>query len=239
MGQRWSLSIIRWWGGWAVGEQVDTLMRYLLDSLHSYEIGHGDALYPFRTEPDKSFMAEHNKQILTKLDGLVSQAHKCLFSESHHLRDDIVCQSSVNHSLSCATSISGPEAPSLQQLPSGNTSSDEDPDTGITAVLPVSGAIIPAVGRDCDAWKRAIAQWYHGDPSQGLHVPLKDWPASWHTGSMRLVTGTLYSNRKLLAEEYESFGCDNQRFMEAYPECQKITSLLTAIRRQKGRARRS
>ncbi|KAK6987789.1 hypothetical protein R3P38DRAFT_2366098, partial [Favolaschia claudopus] len=58
MGQRWSLSIIRWWGGWAVGEQVDTLMRYLLDSLHSYEIGHGDALYPFRTEPDKSFMAE-------------------------------------------------------------------------------------------------------------------------------------------------------------------------------------
>ncbi|KAJ7182077.1 hypothetical protein C8R46DRAFT_1314001 [Mycena filopes] len=60
LGQRWSLSIIRWWGGWAEGEQVDTLMRYLLDSLQSYESGHGDALYPFRNEPAKSFMGDSN-----------------------------------------------------------------------------------------------------------------------------------------------------------------------------------
>ncbi|KAJ7930271.1 hypothetical protein B0H13DRAFT_1518971, partial [Mycena leptocephala] len=87
IGKRWSLSIIRWWGGWAVGKQVDTLMRYLLDSLQSYESGHGDALYPFRPEPDKIFMSDHNalqppttaefrvfsEQILTKLDGLASQ----------------------------------------------------------------------------------------------------------------------------------------------------------------------
>ncbi|KAJ7933625.1 hypothetical protein B0H13DRAFT_1480033, partial [Mycena leptocephala] len=50
LGKRWSLSIIRWWG-------VDTLMKYLLDSLQSYENGHGDALCPVPQEADKSFMS--------------------------------------------------------------------------------------------------------------------------------------------------------------------------------------
>jgi len=62
-------------------------MRYLLDSLQSYESEHGGALYPFRMEPDKSFMSEHTalqppttaefrlfgEQILTKLDSLATQ----------------------------------------------------------------------------------------------------------------------------------------------------------------------
>ncbi|KAJ7898823.1 hypothetical protein B0H14DRAFT_3554223 [Mycena olivaceomarginata] len=62
-------------GGWATGEhvgklsdipttilidfQVDTLMKYLVDSLQSYETGHGDALCPVPHEADKSFMGEH------------------------------------------------------------------------------------------------------------------------------------------------------------------------------------
>ncbi|KAK6984478.1 hypothetical protein R3P38DRAFT_2806491 [Favolaschia claudopus] len=144
MGQRWSLSIIRWWGGWAVGEQI----------------GHGDALYPFRTQPDKSFMAEHNElqppstaefrlfgsQILKKLDGLVSQGQRggqdspataaqlmelagllqrtTVSSQSHII--SATTSSCVNHSLSYATSISDSESRSLQELPPSGSSSDED-----------------------------------------------------------------------------------------------------------------
>src|ERR1700733_3874049 len=70
--------MVRWWGGWAIGEhvsktmdtqglnadchgmkQVDTLMKYLVDALQNFESGHGNALYPIRTEPEKSFMGEH------------------------------------------------------------------------------------------------------------------------------------------------------------------------------------
>jgi hypothetical protein len=40
-------------------KQVDTLMKYLVDALQSFESGHGNALYPIRTEPEKSFMGEH------------------------------------------------------------------------------------------------------------------------------------------------------------------------------------
>ncbi|KAI5987257.1 hypothetical protein EDD15DRAFT_2372705 [Pisolithus albus] len=43
VGQRWTLACVRWWGGWAEGEHRDTLMRYLLNELHSYENDHSEA----------------------------------------------------------------------------------------------------------------------------------------------------------------------------------------------------
>ncbi|KAF5318395.1 hypothetical protein D9611_013895 [Ephemerocybe angulata] len=46
VGQRWTLARIRWWGGWALGEKRDTLIRYLLDELYTYEEDHSDALNP-------------------------------------------------------------------------------------------------------------------------------------------------------------------------------------------------
>ncbi|RDB27874.1 hypothetical protein Hypma_002250 [Hypsizygus marmoreus] len=60
LGQRWSLAAVRWWGGWADGENVDTLMKYLIDSLQSYESTYKDMLCP--TGPSQatvSFMGEH------------------------------------------------------------------------------------------------------------------------------------------------------------------------------------
>ncbi|THU82325.1 hypothetical protein K435DRAFT_766628 [Dendrothele bispora CBS 962.96] len=44
VGERWTLARIRWWGGWAEGEHRDTLIRYLLDELHTYEEDHSNAL---------------------------------------------------------------------------------------------------------------------------------------------------------------------------------------------------
>ncbi|KAK7433686.1 hypothetical protein VKT23_020633 [Stygiomarasmius scandens] len=46
IGERWTLARIRWWGGWAEGEHRDTLIRYLLDELHTYEEDHSNALSP-------------------------------------------------------------------------------------------------------------------------------------------------------------------------------------------------
>jgi hypothetical protein len=76
VGQRWTLAIVRWWGGWAEGEHVsksittilsyyspfiqrDTLIRYLLDELHSYEEDHSDALCPVQREAHGSLFGEH------------------------------------------------------------------------------------------------------------------------------------------------------------------------------------
>ncbi|OAX35047.1 hypothetical protein K503DRAFT_803110, partial [Rhizopogon vinicolor AM-OR11-026] len=59
LGERWSLATIRWWGAWAEGESVDTLIRYLLDELTRYEKNHWDALCPIPREAEQSFNGDH------------------------------------------------------------------------------------------------------------------------------------------------------------------------------------
>ncbi|KIM49984.1 hypothetical protein SCLCIDRAFT_37529, partial [Scleroderma citrinum Foug A] len=44
--QIWTLGVIQWWGGWAEGENRDTLMQYILDELHCYENNHSSTLGP-------------------------------------------------------------------------------------------------------------------------------------------------------------------------------------------------
>ncbi|KAF9242145.1 hypothetical protein BU15DRAFT_44465 [Melanogaster broomeanus] len=58
VGQRWSLAKVRWWGGWAEQENRDTLIRYLLDELHTYETDYSDALAPVPREVNESLLGE-------------------------------------------------------------------------------------------------------------------------------------------------------------------------------------
>ncbi|KAF7980054.1 hypothetical protein HWV62_39826 [Athelia sp. TMB] len=58
IGQRWTLARIRWWGGWADGEHRDTLIKYLLDELHTYEQDHADALCPIPRDAQHSHAGE-------------------------------------------------------------------------------------------------------------------------------------------------------------------------------------
>ncbi|KIK34503.1 hypothetical protein CY34DRAFT_17678 [Suillus luteus UH-Slu-Lm8-n1] len=59
LGEHWSLATIRWWGAWAEGESVDTLIQYLLDELTRYEKNQQDTLCPIPQEGDKSFNGDH------------------------------------------------------------------------------------------------------------------------------------------------------------------------------------
>ncbi|KAF8207109.1 hypothetical protein K438DRAFT_1917558 [Mycena galopus ATCC 62051] len=269
LGKRWSLTIIRWWGGWAEGEHVDTLMRYLLDSLQSYESGHGDALNPFRTEPDKSFMGEHSllepptkaefrlfgEQLFTKIDSVTRTPNVT----PEHLSALLTSFANISTSISTVQSTTSDVATGgtgvrlladrmaagsqdgevMDTLSNSSPSSPAGatPDPTASDVIPIANAIIPNVGRSSTAWKRAIDQWYTADPANGLTKALKDWPTEWHTGKMRTKVGALYSNRKLLAEEYERMGSSDDAFKMAYPEYPKITPLLAAIRARNGLVR--
>ncbi|RXW11796.1 hypothetical protein EST38_g14059 [Candolleomyces aberdarensis] len=71
IGERWTMDRIRWWGGWAEGEKGDTLIRYLLDELKTYEQDHSDALCPVDESANKSHMGEdRHLRALTAADGL-------------------------------------------------------------------------------------------------------------------------------------------------------------------------
>ncbi|KAF8956169.1 hypothetical protein BDZ97DRAFT_1708433 [Flammula alnicola] len=76
IGQRWTLARIRWWGGWAKGEHRDTLIRYLLDELYTYEEDHSDALCPFDHQVSLSHAGEH-----AEIKPLTAAESRALFTE--------------------------------------------------------------------------------------------------------------------------------------------------------------
>ncbi|KAF9064776.1 hypothetical protein BDP27DRAFT_1425442 [Rhodocollybia butyracea] len=204
--QRWSLTIVRWWGGWAEDERVDTLMKYLMDSLQSYETGHGNALCPSRLEPAKSFMSDHSlEQPVTAND-------------FRHFTEAMMAKGTY---------------PSGEGCPQKSAKERN---------APIPGVVVPDIPKHGeDLFLAAVKQWEEGDSSHGLVTPLKDWPVEWYTGTMRLVTGTKRSNRKLVAEEYERLGRSKDAFKAAYPGIHNnLTKLYAAIRaRNPGRARKS
>ena len=250
IGHRWSLSVIRWWGGWAKGEQVsltvrydcssltcldkvDTMIKYLVDSLQSYETGHGDALCPIPTKADKSFMGEHVNlappsteeirqwklsmdrslgNVVSKIVGQVTAAFAgTQLSQSPSPDPDTAAPSPSNsvvslqertvcHSRDRPSSMPYPaNAPSRAQSVSASSSDTDGSATTQspgTNLPPIPGVVI----RDVKNWRDVIQQWDVGDTGM---VVLKDWPKEWYQGSMKKYTGSLYSQRKKIAEEYE------------------------------------
>lgn len=47
---RWSLEAIKWWGGWAKGESVGQIYKYLLEEYSRIEYDYSDMLSPFRQD---------------------------------------------------------------------------------------------------------------------------------------------------------------------------------------------
>ncbi|KAJ6497259.1 hypothetical protein DFH09DRAFT_945625 [Mycena vulgaris] len=253
LGKRWSLSIIRWWGGWASGEHVDTLMKYLLDSLQSYETSHGDALCPVPREADKSFMGDHLRVAPVATEEFRTVTSRIMTRiEEMSLNPTCCSHSSRNTKSVTPPSQSGP----VQALPTtpgtdptANTSQlqrggqpiqpprDESTASPTVPTIPMSqrksiipGVVIPDLKKGDLAWREAVRQWEEGDLLKGLK-PLRDWPKEWYSDGMRLVTGTKRSQRKLVFDEYERLNRDDSAFIDAYPAAHKrIKTLLSAIR---------
>lgn len=207
-------------------------MRYLMDSLSSYESGHSDALCPISSERDTSFLGE------SALVRPVTVNEFRVFADNMMKREQTTsCNHAVvallqslsvglNHQPQTTTTPTGTTqisttAPShshtqLENQPThprpGPSSSTpftlkaqaNIPDAPKSTSPPIPGVYIPDLAHGNLAWKSAISQWNRGDPEKGLK-PLKEWPVEWYTGSMRLITGSKYAQRKLLGEEFSKY----------------------------------
>lgn len=182
-------------------------MKYLIDSLQSYETGHGDALSPIQSEASQSFMGDHVlvKPVTTEefrtFTTTLLEALRSVPNGLTHPQAQI-----PQHHI--ATLPSHTEIGTLGHQTTTNTyirpSNSSEPEAFVSRLpkpIPLPGMSIPDLGHAPDAWRKAIQQWEEADTSTGY--VLKDWPVEWYTGDMRLKTGAKRSNRKLIAEEYE------------------------------------
>ncbi|KAF8695767.1 hypothetical protein AX14_001656 [Amanita brunnescens Koide BX004] len=258
---RWPLRIIRSWGGWASGEHVDTLMKYLFNSLQDIESDHRDALCPVQRELDKSFMGEQKQlQLITNKDFQV-------FSRSF-----FTCMNSLKASLIPLTCLPFPGQPAAfptagtmvpyvgqhaKAIANPSVTADSHgpfafdvqqqaalgraPSTSLikktriasgSRPAPIPGSTIEDLPRGANAWRAAIKQW---------DEHLKDWEESKYKGDMRLVNGMKYKLRETIAVEFiEGYDRDEAKFLTDYPEANTgADALIKAIRKCHGRQRRS
>ncbi|KAL0957016.1 hypothetical protein HGRIS_003117 [Hohenbuehelia grisea] len=117
VGQRWTLKRVRWWGGWAEGEHRDTLLRYLLDELHSYEEDYGDSLRPIQRDNELTLMGEGQLTAPVSTEAL-QLYHRSLSAEMRDIRTGMQDLSQLFLSTSLSSVPSRPAA----QLRSQTTS---------------------------------------------------------------------------------------------------------------------
>jgi hypothetical protein len=203
--------------------QVDTLMKYLIDSLQSYESGHGNALYPICFEPEKSFMSDHigmktvtaeefremKRSVDRKFDELVGALNSGLSfgisaRPSFPLNSGNINLGPIRNAGQLREIRKTVSSPYLSKPANEDSVNDSDvaPKLRKSRSVPIVGVSIPDFGRERGAWRKAIMQWEQGTPDMPHGLALKDWPEAWYTKGMASVTGTKRSQRKLIVDEY-------------------------------------
>ncbi|KAJ7082682.1 hypothetical protein B0H15DRAFT_785582 [Mycena belliarum] len=84
VGRRWTLRQVRWWGGWAEGEHRDTLIKYLLDELNTYEDDYSGMLLPAQDDTDASFLGEASS-LAPASNERISLLHRSLSADIHQV----------------------------------------------------------------------------------------------------------------------------------------------------------
>jgi hypothetical protein len=197
------------------------LIKYLVDSLQSFENGHGGALHPIPIDPTNFFMgddsatkpatSEEVRQLAASvhrtMDTLSTTVQSAL-SQTAIVRNHPIPQSNLGGQMESINMLGFGEAWSSQigsestaSCSSTSVSSSQNSRSVSPASLPIAGVSIPSLGHAPGAWRRAVKQWTEVDPQTGL--ALRDWPAKWYTGLMRTTTGSLRSQRQVIFEEYE------------------------------------
>lgn len=191
-------------------------MKYLIDSLQSYEMDYSDALCPMQNEPDQSFMGDH---ILTQP---VTVNKFCMFMSTlmSTLKTPLasMCPPMNNAGLSITSPVSvSPDTSSSPSpiLPTGQLNfllpdqaaatlvpASENPEsTNMAKLIPLAGIYIPDLPQCRGGWHIALQQWNDVNPKTGQ--ALKDWPDEWFKDAMKSKTATKQSQWALIAHKFE------------------------------------
>ena len=185
-----------------------------MDSLQSYESGHGDALHPIPVDPEEVFMGDHvalktvTNQEFYQFIGRLDEKLNAIMSTVTVTTSDgppVIDACPGPWRFQAVIHQSQSNCLPHRHLPAGvsTTSTTVTDQLAGTSTLPISGVSIPDLGRGPGAWRRAIKQWEEVDLL--TKCALKDWPKHWYTGDMRTITGCKRSQRRIVFEEYERY----------------------------------
>ncbi|KAF8175145.1 hypothetical protein BJ912DRAFT_858015 [Pholiota molesta] len=255
VGKRWTLCKVRWWGGWAEGEHRNTLIRYLLNELHSYEESFSDALCPIQDDKEISLLGAHHSlepathEDLQIMHSTIAGQMQCMHDELTHgiqaLGSRLTASTAVPDPLQitfidASISFSIPSS-SIPPPPPSISFSTSTPANAKETALPAYNLVIPDIpvknsdGRrphPRESWRWIVRHWTQGDSDRGLVHALKDWDPTWLQGTNKGMFASKYGQRKMIALEFlDQYKGDEARFLEAYPEAEHgHSSLLDAIK---------
>ncbi|KIM59454.1 hypothetical protein SCLCIDRAFT_126125 [Scleroderma citrinum Foug A] len=151
----WLLKWVHWWGGWAEGEQKDTLMQYLLDELNAHENDHSDALALEQPPAGEAALAQ---------PATMEMAHHVVSASQMAMSDDVKSlREQLGEMANC--SLSNCVCPGtwclLNPSPLSVQSSNDTPNH---AQLP-SFHLNPATNHDCPTLLSSQAAGQHSAPS--------------------------------------------------------------------------
>ena len=203
--------------------QRDTLIRYLLDELYSYEEDHSDALCPIDREASRSHAGEAVEQRpMTTAEGREMFAAQAETTRTflHQLLMTSQSVSTEPTPVSAHPSITmiPPRVVAPNPISGHSTPSSNHRGAGLGNFMFISPptpfqaapaattnpvmkpfALIPDVPRGATGWLTVVKDWEEADPSRSLTLPLKDWPEEWRK---RNELGSKYNQRRLIATEF-------------------------------------
>lgn len=152
-------------------------MKYLIDSLQSYEMDYGNALCPMQNEPKQSFMEDH------VLMQPVTVNEFCMFTSAlmSTLKMPPTNLNIPGLSIALPVSVSPILTPDTSSLTSPIQLNFSSPDhapalvpldnnprlTNAAKSIPLAGVCIPDLPQHRGGWHIALRQWYDVDPKTG------------------------------------------------------------------------
>ncbi|KAG0051948.1 hypothetical protein BGZ83_003167 [Gryganskiella cystojenkinii] len=99
------------------------------------------------------------------------------------------------------------------------------------SVFPHERPVAPKIP-DAKDWVDCVNQWRYGDPDKNLNVPLADW-----NPAMRKTAPAMYSNRKLIADEFQRLNYSEKSMESEHGSALRTIKALMISIRKKAKAR--
>ncbi|KAF9489984.1 hypothetical protein BDN71DRAFT_1435024 [Pleurotus eryngii] len=238
---KWSLKAVKWWGGWSSGEEVNTIMRYLLDGPFVTE---DQREYPDRMLTEQTPRRSKGRyspcgtpQVLQPLPSLFQQLQSAQEAipqtpqriQAGYFPYEPPTQLQPLLSLFPHLELDQDDvANAPMEMLAPQRSAADICDTYIQPTPPFH-AITPRIPKT-STMDDVIKYWTKGHPPQGLPGPLCDWPEQFERKAWA-SEAVKFSQIKILYEEYMRLGGSKEAFDKEYPNLwTRYTVLLKAVR---------